>query len=284
MTTRPLPDRTPASAVALTEDQRATITERQDRIREVVSRVLHDDPVAAFMLQGASHSRGWAGRHRLLGLAKLAIADGGRVLLGNTAWRIVEYELGVPWEVHYWEMLVGAPLHHSLSFHPAAIPNPDYENTFHRSVAPGYQTKQQLRYGQGHWLPALVSGVPSLENVPEDEALHFLGRAGVELDAEHPATPPPHPALGLDDATLSVTAGLSANAEMFAYGGMGPYSYEKLRGDPEEYSSIGKVSGLVLVMVPEGTTPGDLPIVYRVSDAMGATAEATLEVTITALG
>ena len=284
MITRPLPDRTPADAARLTEDQQALLEERQGLIRQTVLRVLRDDPVATFALQGVPHSRGWAGRQRLLGFAKLALADGGRSLLSATLWRQIEYELSVPWEVHYWEMLVGDALHHSLALHAAAIPTPDYRTTFFRSVAPGHQTREQLQYSQGHWLPALVPGMPSLENVTEDEALHFLGHVGVALDAEHPATPPAHPTLALDDETISVpTGGLSGNVMMFAYGGMGPYRYEVISGSLGGVVHIGSNSGVVLVMTESDTAVGETVAIVRVVDANGDTEDATLTVTVTAL-
>ena len=175
-------------------------------------------------------------------------------------------------------------LHHSLALHAAAIPTPDYRTTFFRSVAPGHQTREQLQYSQGHWLPALVPGMPSLENITEDEALHFLGHVGVALDAEHPATPPAHPTLALDDETISVpTGGLSGNVMMFAYGGMGPYRYEVISGSLGGVVHIGSNSGVVLVMTESDTAVGETVAIVRVVDANGDTEDATLTVTVTAL-
>ena len=175
MITRPRPDRSDPTLAALTEDQIATIAECQANIREAVTLTLREDPIAAFALQGERrHSRGWAGRHRLLGLLKVAIVNEGRVFLDSNLRRIIEYESHIPWEVHYWDALVKYPDHHDLAFHRDAEPA-HYDTDFYRTVAPGHQTKGQLQYSQGHWLPTKVSGIPSIASVSDDEALHFLG-------------------------------------------------------------------------------------------------------------
>ena len=282
MITRPLPDRTPADAARLTEDQRAVILAAHTLMRERIAPALQDDPMAAFILHGERNSQGWAGRHRLLGLLKVCIADGGRVLLSPNLRRIIEFEATIPWEVHYWDTLIGPPRHRDL-VGLSDVSMPDYDTTFYRTVPPGYQTKRQLQYSQGAWLPATVLGVPSLADVSDEEALHFLGRTGVVLDAEHPATPPPHPVLALDDMTLSLPHGvLFSNALMHAYGGLGPYRYAKLRGDPDGITNINEDSGLVSVTLADDTAAGDYAVVYRVVDAMGSSVDATLTVTVEA--
>ena len=275
MITRPLTDRSDSTLAPLTEDQLATIGERQAHAREVVSIAL-TDPLAGVFLQGERHSRGWAGRNRLLGMLKVAIVDEGRTLLSPTLWRVYEYELHVPWEVHYWDAVVGRPDHFDLAFHVDGIPH--YDRDFYRTVAPGHQTKEQLRYSQGHWLPTLVPGIPSIAEVGDDEALHFLGYAGIVLDAEHPTAPPDHPALGLDEHSISVIVGTAMNIILQAHGGLGPYVYEKV-SIGTDYLSVSE-DGTVLAIVPSDTATGIVSVDVRVTDVFGTSVDAVLTVNI----
>ena len=276
MTTRQRTDRSDPAAARLTADQLATIDERQAHIREEVSLVL-DEPTAVFALQGERHSRGWAGRQRLLGLVKVAIVDEGRSLLDAAFWRVIEYEVHIPWEVHYWEAVVEYPDHFDLHFHSTAK-RPDYDRDFYRTVAPGHQTKEQLQYSQGHWLPTLVSGLPSIEGVGDDEALNFLGRAGLALDDEHPVAPPAQPTLALDEHMLSVIVGTAGNALVQAHGGLGPYRYE-ITSTGNEHTTITE-KGLVLSIVPGDTATGIVTIDVRVTDVFGEMADGVLTLNI----
>ena len=276
MITRPRTDRTDTSQTRLTPAQMATIAERQAHVIEVVNGVL-EEPVAVFAMQGERHSRGWAARLRLLGLAKVAIVDEGRVLLGATLWRVIEYELHIPWEVHYWDAVVRYPAHFDLAFHTGEEP-PHYDRDFYRTVAPGHQTKEQLQYSQGHWLPTLVSGIPSIAEVGDDEAMQFLGRAGVVLDDEHPTTPPDHPALALDEHSMSVIVGTSTNVLLQAHGGLGPYVYEKVSAGTD-WLSIAE-DGLVLAIVPGDTATGIQSVDVRVTDVFGTAVDGVLTVSV----
>ena len=272
MITRPMVDRSDPTLRVLSAEQLATIAQCQADLREVVHVAL-TDPLAAMFLQGERHSRGWAGRNRLLGMLKVAIVDEGRVFLSATLRRVIEYETHIPWEVHYWDALVEYPDHHDLHFHPGAEPA-HYDNDFYRTVAPGHQTKEQLQYSQGHWLPTLVSGIPSIVGVSDDEALHFLGYAGIVLADEHPVAPPEHPALALDEHTLSVIVGTAGNVLIQAHGGLGPYRYEKVSTGAEHTSITEK--GLVLSIVPSDTATGIVTIDVRVTDVFGDTANGVL--------
>lgn len=184
--------------------------------------------------------------------------------LNNTTWGFFRTAMRFTPAVLYDK--IGGDL---VTHYDDTLANPQYREGWHYpSIATG---------GAVSLVRATNTEVPEQYfNLGDDKVAVFLDAAGGNVIREN-AIPDPYPTLVFDDITLGQLAGSVIRHSLEAIGGKPSLTYTLV-------SAVGSltttIAGSTLIIVTAGATPGDYAGKIKVTDALGASVEATVTLTI----